>query len=305
MSLIPSATEMVAALGLEHALVGVTHSCDFPPSVVHLPRVTSTAILMDAKSPEIDRAVKESLTTGSPLYELDVELLERLRPDLVITQDVCDVCAVGKTQALTCLPDLTNRPAVLSLHPHRFDDVMSDHVRLGRAAGIEASARELVNVYRMRVQRVHRRVEGKRPVPVVVLEWIDPPFSSGHWTPDLVTMAGGLELLAAPGDRSRELTWGEIRKADPEVLVLACCGQDVPRTLEDLAHLEAQPGFGGLRAVKDGKMYVADGGAHFSRPGPRLIESLEMLAETLHPSGRDRARLAPVRPEGSTLPFTM
>ena len=290
-SLIPSATEMVAALGLEHTLVGITHSCDFPSSVEHLPRVTSTAIPKDAKSREIDRAVKESVTTGTPLYELDVELLERLRPDLIITQEVCDVCAVGKTQALTCLPELKNRPAMISLHPHRFDDVMSDFVRLGQAAGVEASARELVDEYMTCVQRVRRRVEGERPVSVVVLEWIDPLFSSGHWTPDLVTMAGGRELLAAPGDRSRELTWNEILMADPEVLVLACCGQDVPRTLEDLAHLEARPGFGDLRAAKDGRIYVADGGAHFSRPGPRLVESLQMLAETLHPSGRNRARL--------------
>ena len=296
-SLIPSATEMVAALGLEHALVGITHSCDFPPSVEHIPRVTSTAITKYAKSREIDQAVKEGLTTGTPLYELDVELLERLRPDLIITQDVCDVCAVGKTQALTCLPDLTNRPEVMSLHPHRFEDVMSDLVRLGRAAGVEARAGELADEYTTRVRRVRRRVEGERLVSVVVLEWIDPPFSSGHWTPDLVTMAGGRELLAAAGDRSRELTWDQVLGADPEVLVLACCGQDVPRTLDDLEHLEGRPGFGDLRAVKDERIYVADGGALFSRPGPRLVESLQMLAETLHPSGRNRARLSPVRPQ--------
>ena len=286
---------MVAALGLERALVGITHSCDFPPSVGHLPRVTSTAIPEAAKSREIDQAVKESVATGAPLYELDVELLERLRPDLIITQAVCDVCALGETQALSCLSALTNPPRVLSLHPHRFDDVMSDLLELGRAAGIEAKAKKLVDGYLTRVERVRRRVRGKPPVSVVVLEWIDPSFSSGHWTPDLVTMAGGRELLATAGDRSRELTWNEIREADPEILVLACCGQDVPRTLEDLAHLEAQPGFGELRAVRTGSIYVADGGAHFSRPGPRLVDSLEMLAETLHPSGQDHARLSRCR----------
>ena len=154
-----------------------------------------SSIPKDAKSREIDRAVKESLTTGVPLYELDVELLECLRPDLVITQSVYDVCAVGETQALTCLPNLTNPPAVMSMHPHRFADVMSDFPRLGQAAGIVESASALVDEYGTRVQRVCRRVEGERPVTVVVLEWIDPPFSSGHWTPDLVTMAGGRELL--------------------------------------------------------------------------------------------------------------
>ena len=298
-SLIPSATEMVAALGLEHALVGITHSCDFPPSVQHLPHVTSTAIAENAKSREIDQAVKESLTTGASLYVLDVELLERLRPDLVITQGVCDVCAVGETQALTCLSDLTSRPVLLSLHTHRLDDVMSDLVRIGGAGGVESRARELVDEYRTRVQRVVRRVEHERTVSVVVLEWIDPPFSAGHWTPDLVNMAGGCELLAIAGARSRELTWDEVLEADPEVLVLACCGQDVARTLEDLTHLEARPGFGDLRAVRTEKIYVADGGAHFSRPGPRLVESIEMLAETLHPSGRNRSRLSRARPDSS------
>lgn len=288
-SLIPSATEMVAALGLRDELVGVTHSCDFPPGVDALPHVTSTSIPSGASSREIDRAVKDSVTNGSPLYELDVDLLQRLAPDLVITQGVCDVCAVGESQALACMPGLSMAPTVVSLHPHRLDDVLADMVRLGRAAGVEDRARTLVAEHRARIEAVRARVRDRRRVAVVALEWIDPLFSAGHWTPDIVEIAGGRELLAGAGERSRELAWDEVREADPEVLVLACCGQDMARTLEDLDHLRALPGYADLRAVRAGCVYVADGGAHFSRPGPRLVESLELLAETLHPSGSGEA----------------
>lgn len=280
---------MIAALGLLDDLVGVTHSCDFPPQVRELAQVTSTTISADATSREIDHVVKESVEGGSPLYELDVALLASLEPELVVTQAVCDVCAVGESQAMSCLPALPSTPEVVSLHPHRFADVLADLVRLGRAAGVEERARRLVSEYRSRVDTVCRSVRGRRRVDVVVLEWIDPLFSAGHWTPDIVEMAGGRELLARPGDRSRELSWEEVLGADPEVLVLACCGQDIQRTLEDLDRLEALPGFAFLRAAREGRVHAADGGAHFSRPGPRLVDSLELLAETLHPAGRDSA----------------
>jgi iron complex transport system substrate-binding protein len=189
---------------------------------------------------------------------------------------------VGETQALACLSGLRTKPEVLSLHPHRFADVLDDVVRIGEAAGVERHARDVVEEYRRRIVRVRGSVSGMAPVSIVVLEWIDPPYSCGHWTPDVVTMAGGRELLAGPGDRSRELAWDEVREADPEVIVLACCGQDVPKALEDLTHLETQEGFAELRAVRTGRVYAADGGAHFSRPGPRLVEALELLAGTLH-----------------------
>lgn len=285
-SLIPSATEIIAALGLADRLVGITHSCDWPPSVTHLPRVTSTAIPKNATSADIDRQVKASVANGAPLYELDVEQLERLGPDLIVTQGVCDVCAVGEDQTLACLTDLTARPEILSLHPHRFEDVLEDMRRVGRAAGVDQRARVLLAEYRDRVGRVRARASASPRPTVVVLEWIDPPYSCGHWTPDVVSLAGGVELLARPGARSRELRWEEVRVADPDVLVLACCGQDEARTLQDLDHLEARPGFAELRAVREGRVYVADGGALFSRPGPRLVDALELLATTLGASPR-------------------
>jgi len=282
-SLIPSATEIVAALGLQDALVGITHSCDYPQGL-SAARVTSTSIPPDASSRQIDRIVKESLGSGRPLYDLDIDSIERLQPDLVLTQAVCDVCAVGEGQALASLEGLLIEPEVLSLHPHRFDDVLEDILRVGRATRVPGRAEALVRRLRERVARVRARVAGSEAPRVAVLEWVDPLFSAGHWTPEIVAMAGAREVLASPGERSRELTWDDVRRADPDVILLACCGQDVLRSLDDLRILESRPGFRDVGAVRSGRIFVADGGAHFSRPGPRLVESLELLAETLHPS---------------------
>lgn len=288
-SLTPSATEIVAALGLTDRLAGVTHACDYPPAVEGLPRVTSTSVPAAASSREIDRQVKEAAEAGEALYRLDLDRIRELSPDLVLTQGVCDVCAVGESQATAGLQGLSPAPEIVALHPHRLDDVWEDILRVGRAAGVPARAARLVEEARGRIDAVRGRVGDRAAVDVVVLEWVDPLFSAGHWTPDVVAAAGGRELLAEPGSRSRELSWGEAVEADPEAVVVACCGQDVPRTAEDLSRLRDRPGWDELRAVRDGRIYVGDGGAHFSRPGPRLVESVERLAETLHPSGPDVA----------------
>ncbi len=289
-SLLPSATEIVAALGLTENLVGVTHSCDFPESVKDLPRVTSTVIPKEATSRQIDQAVKDSRAQGAPLYEIDIDLLESLAPDLLITQGVCDVCAVCEMQALATLPDMALEPRVLNLTPHRLQDVLNDVVLVGRAAGIEERAWKLVEESRQRIEKVERRVAGLEPASVVVLEWIDPPFSAGHWTPDVVELAGGFEPLAKAGARSRQLQWEEVLQADPEVLVLACCGQGIDRAMHDWDYLRRQPGFEGIRAVASGSVFVADGAAHFSRPSLRLIDALELLAESVHPRCNPEAR---------------
>jgi iron complex transport system substrate-binding protein len=234
-SLLPSATEIVASLGLTENLVGVTHSCDFPESVSGLPRVTSTVIPKEATSRQIDQAVKESRAQGALLYMIDLVLI-------------------------------------------------------GRAAGVEDRAFKLVEESRQRIERVRSRVQGLETVSVVVLEWIDPLFSAGHWTPDVVELAGGYEPIAMAGARSRQLRWDEILHANPEVLVLACCGQDIQRAMQDWGYLRGLPGFEELRAVLSGSVFVADGAAHFSRPSLRLIDSLELLAESLHPSSSSGAR---------------
>ena len=298
-SLLPSATEIVAALGLQDSLVGITHSCDYPPRL-RACCVTSTVIPNGADSREIDRIVKEHARHGRPLYHLDVRRIEELDPELVLTQAVCDVCAVSESQASSAVGGLSIEPEIVSLHPHRFADVLADILSVGRAAGVPDRAADLVARSRRRIERVQTRVAGLERVRTVVLEWLEPLFSAGHWTPDIVAMAGGENLLSRPGDRSRELTWGEVRTADPDFLVLACCGLDEDRTMADVGYLLSQPGFQHMKAARAGRVFVADGGAHFSRPGPRLIDSLELLAETLHPSGKPGARgLERVRGLGS------
>lgn len=312
-SLIPGATEALAALGLEAQLVGITHACDYPPGLT-TERVTSTSIPSEASSGEIDRLVKESAGRGGhpapeagpdgaaepdatappPLFSLHVDRIDRLRPDLVVTQSVCDVCAVGQGQTLDGLEGLSFQPRILALHPHRLGDVFGDLERLGAAAGVTDRAEELVADLRARIDAVRRRVEGRPWVSVVVLEWLDPLFTCGHWTPELVALAGGRELITEPGQRSVEVDWARIREADPEVLLLACCGQDVERTREDLEQLASQPGFAELQAVRENRVFISDGGAYFSRPGPRLVDALELLAETLHPD-RDGEQASLVR----------
>ncbi len=284
-SLIPSATECLVALGLEDRLVGITHSCDYPPDLA-ASCVTSTVIPKDASSREIDRIVKQSARDGEPLYSVDARELERLEPDLVVTQAVCDVCAVGEDQTRAELENLSCEPEIISLHPHRLDDVLDDLRRLGTAAHVESSADAVVASMRRRISKVEERVAGRPRPRVVVLEWLDPLFAAGHWTPEIVELAGGHEVIATPGQRSREMEWHEIVAADPDVLLIACCGLDEDRSRIELARLADRPGFSDLRAVRSDRIYVADGGAYFSRPGPRLIDSLELLAESLHPSGR-------------------
>ena len=292
-SLLPSATEIIADLGLGDHLVGITHSCDYPPEISGLPRVTSTEIPKEASSREIDDAVRDAVRSERPLYEIDVELLERLQPDVLITQGVCDVCAVCESQALATLPALSRQPTVVNLTPHRLDDVLQDVSRIGAAVGQTRRADEVVATCRARIAAVRRRVGSFAPRSVVVLEWVDPLFSSGHWTPEVVSLAGGRELLSEPGARSRELRWEEIVGADPEVLLVAGCGLDEQRNLDDLGTLRGLPGFDRLRCSQNGDVYVTDGGAYFNRPSLRLIDALEMLAATLHPAGESGFRRVP------------
>ncbi len=284
-SLLPSATEIICELGLGPQLVGVSHECDYPPEVLRIPKVTSSVIPKDAPSAEIDGLVRVHLQTSKALYMLDLDLLESLRPDCIVTQALCDVCAVSSDDVEAAVCSLPGSPTVINLEPSRLEDVFDTIELVGEAAGIHATAKSKVAELKSRVAAVATRTAKKiasRP-RVALLEWIDPPFNAGHWNPQLVDLAGGIDCLGNGGMPSRTLDWLEIETAAPEVLFIACCGYSLQRTLADLPILTQQPGWTKLPSTQSGRVYVFDGSAYFSRPGPRSDDSLELLAHALHP----------------------
>jgi iron complex transport system substrate-binding protein len=283
-SLLPSATEIVCALGLGDRLVGVTHECDFPPRVRALPRVTRTLIPTDAPSAVIDALVRDRLRARSALYSLDEEMLERLRPDLIVTQALCDVCAVAEDEVRAAACRLPGGPRVLNLEPETLDEVLACIGDVARAAGVASRAEEEVARLRARVAAVAERNAGVTRRPrVALLEWLDPPFSTGHWNPELIRLAGGEDGLGREGARSVALRWEDVVAYRPEVVVIACCGLTAERALEETPALARVAGWADLPAVRHGRVFVADGAAYFSRPGPRLVDSLELLAHVVHP----------------------
>ncbi len=283
-SLLPSATEIVCALGLENQLVGVTHECDYPPFVRQLPKVTHALIPAEASSGEIDRLVRQRLQTDRALYTLDLPVLQVLRPDLIVTQALCDVCAVAEDEVRAAACILPGGPRVINLEPQTLSEVLASIRQLATAVGVDRSAEEVLTGLTARVAAVVARTAGLQRRPrVALLEWLEPPFSCGHWSPELVRLAGGIEGLGQEGRPSRTLRWEEVVAWQPEVVLIACCGFSVERTLRDLPLLRFVSGWQDAPAVGSGRVYVTDGSHYFSRPGPRLVDSLEILAHTLHP----------------------
>lgn len=283
-SLLPSATEIICAIGLEDQLVGVTHECDFPASVKRLPKVTRTLIPTDASSAEIDSLVRDRLGGQSALYTLDMPALEQLEPDLIVTQALCDVCAVAEDEVRSAACELASRPGVLNLEPETLGEVFDAIRQVGDATDNRGAAAALVGALTERVIRVTRRGEdvARRP-RVALLEWLDPPFSTGHWNPELIRLAGGVDGLGREREKSRTLRWSEIIQWQPEVILISCCGFTAERTLQETSLLMSVPDWEELPAVRDGRVFVTDGSAYFSRPGPRLVESLELLGHVIHP----------------------
>lgn len=286
-SLLPGATEIALALGLRESLVAVSHSCDFPGRVARLPRVTRTRIPKDAPSREIDRIVRAALARGESLYELDAERLDELSPDLVLTQGICQVCAVGPGEVARALPTVSSAPEVLSLEPRTLEETFAAIRQVGQAASRSARAERLVAALRRRVNAVRGRGRRARRPRVAFLEWIDPPVCGGHWNPELVALAGGEDGIGRPGEPSRTLAWEELLEWRPEVLVAACCGYSAERTRAELSLLRSRPGMADLPCMRNGCVYVADGIALFSRPGPSLVTSLEVLWSMLAAAGTE------------------
>lgn len=277
-SLLPSVTETVTALGLGDRLVARSHECDYPPWVVALPPVTAGRLPADAVTQaDIDAAVTDAAASGSALYSVDGELLRALAPDLVMTQSLCDVCAVDEGLVSRTVADFDPPAAMLSLSPGRLDEVIDSVRELAVAAGAPERADELCASLRARLDAVRARVQDRPPVRVAAVEWLDPPWSAGHWVPDQIAAAGGVEVLSAPGVRSARITWDDVIAAAPDVVVLMPCGlslAEVERLTGDLPPLP-------------GRVAAVDASGLFSRPGPRLVDGAEVLAAMLHPDPRD------------------
>ena len=293
-SLLPAATEIVAAVGMLDQLVGVSHECDHPAEVQAKPRVTRCAIHGGALASEAaDRWVSDTLAANGTLYSMDEALIRQLQPDVVITQRLCDVCAVGYESVTAFAATLPGPPQVINLDPSSVRDVLRDIETVGAALGVPERAAAVIAGLEARIVAVRVGAAGAPRPRCVVLEWIAPPYRSGHWTPELVAIAGGTEPLGRLGEDAARVPWEAVAAAAPEVLVLACCGYDLARTAVDLPLLPTRPGWQELPAVRAGQVYAVDGSAYLSRPGPRLVDSLEILAEILHPelfAGRFPAR---------------
>jgi len=292
-SLLPSATEIVFALGLGDDLVGVTHECDYPPEAQARPVVTRAVHdLSGASSHAIHALVEESMRTHSAIYALDEEALAAAKPDLILTQELCRVCAVGYEQVNEAARRLDGDVTVMSLEPTSVEGVLNAIATVGAMTEAEDAAVAVVEGLRERLRHVGEIVRGRRdtgfvPPRVVALEWLDPPFAVGHWVPEQVRIAGGWELLGDEGGRSVETTWEAVREVDPEIVVLMPCGFDLPRTADAWASLPRPDGWDALRAVRAGRVYAVDGSAYFSRPGPRIIDGIEVLAELIDPAAFD------------------
>ncbi len=284
-SLLPSTTEIACALGFREGLVGRSHECDFPAGVEELPVLTEPKLDARGTSREIDDRVKALVRDGLSVYRVDAERLRELAPDVILTQDQCEVCAASLADVEEALAAwVGGRPRVVSLNPRSLGDVWGDVVRVAEALGDSdrgfALAQEMANAVTEVAERTQRIRERPR---VACIEWIDPPMAAGNWMPELVTLAGGRDLFGEGGAHSPWLAWKDVVAADPDVLVLMPCGFDVTRTRAELPPLLAQPGWDGLSAVKSGRVYLTDGNQYMNRPGPRLVESLAILAEVLHP----------------------
>jgi iron complex transport system substrate-binding protein len=283
-SLLPSSTEICFTLGLGERVVGVSHECDFPPEVSGRPVLTSPKVDPHATSAEIDRQVRALVADGLSVYRINDERLRELRPDLIITQDVCEVCAVSFAEVREATARLLGAEAsILSLSPLTLANVLDDIVRVGRAAGVEDAGHRLVADLRRRLDGL-RAETALLPRPrVLVLEWLSPPMVAGHWTPELIRIAGGEPILGRDGEPKGPIDWGAIREAAPEVVLVAPCGFRIEQSLREMPSLAELPDFAELPAVRAGRVVIADGNAFFNRPGPRLVESAEIAAMAIHP----------------------
>jgi iron complex transport system substrate-binding protein len=291
-SLLPSSTEILCAIGLRDRLVGVSHECDYPPDVVGLPVLTAPKLNPHGTSAEIDSRVRAVVQEGLSVYRINTDVLQALQPDLIVTQDQCEVCAVSLSEveeAVRCF--LTPGVEVISLRPQRLGDIWDDMRRVAHATGRGAAAEEVLKKLKTRIWQVEQRTRHLPRPRVACLEWLDPLMAAGNWIPELVEIAGGEYAFAAVGVHSPKITWETLAKYQPEVIVIMPCGFKIEQTQRDLPTLAAHPQWQMLPAVQTNAVFIVDGNAYYNRPGPRIIDSVEILAELLHP--QECAGLAP------------
>jgi iron complex transport system substrate-binding protein len=300
-SLIASATEIICALGARDLIVGRSHECDFPPDVTRLPSLTEPKLPVTGTSYDVDARVKAILQEGLSVYRVDAKKLEALRPDVIVTQDHCEVCAVSLKDVEAALHAWSGRRVeIVSLKPDALADIWEDIAKVARALGRERQGESLVEQLKARMASIAKQSGATRTRPrAAMIEWVDPLMAGGNWVPELVQRAGGENLFGVVGQPSPWLEWDQIVAANPDVILVHPCGFDMTRTLQEMPLLEHRPGWSELKAVRSGRIFVADGNQYFNRPGPRIAESLEILAEIFHPE------LFPSRYEGKAWMHTL
>ena len=288
-SLIPGATETLCELGLADHLVGISHECDFPEHINNRTRITQSAVPKMATSKEIHDIVSTLNLNGQPLYQVEAESLRRASPDLIITQDLCSVCAISPGDLQHAIAGVHPRPEIISLNAATFNEVLSDIAFLGSKTGAMHAATQLVDRIKKRLSVIDENIKRLSHRPrAVLLEWLNPPFAAGHWTPSLIEYAGGHELIGKANCKSVRITWESLYAAEPEHLILACCGRSIEQTKQEIQSPEIIENLLKLECVQKGNLYLMDGSAYFNRPGPRLIDAIEMLASLFHPTiGRE------------------
>lgn len=284
-SFLPSATEMACALGLTDQLVGITHECDYPPEVRGKAIVVRKALPIETMSQrEIDVAVSERMREGQSLYEVDEKLLRQLAPDLILTQDLCQVCAPSGNEVSQALNLLPKKPQILWLTPNSLEEIFDNLRELGEATGHTKNAEELIAGGRARLQKIEAVTRNLSARPrVFCMEWLEPVYCSGHWVPEMVKIAGGLDSLSKEGADSVRIPWDEVVEWKPEVLIITPCGFDLDQTIEQSRQLFTYPGWSTLPAVRNGRVYAVDANSYFARPGPRVVDGTELLAHLIHP----------------------
>lgn len=288
-SFLPSNTEILYQLGLGESVVGVTHECDYPPAAAEKPRVvTSFMKPSELTSAVIDTLVKENKAAGKSTYFVELDTLREARPDIIITQDLCEVCAVSGNEVVSAIGALDYTPEIVSLYPRSLGDILDSITRIGDATGTIARAWEVVEGLGARIDAIRSRFSGERDTArVLALEWLDPPFAGGHWVPEMIGLAGGEAGIVAPGEPSREISWDEVSELAPQVTVVMACGFDINRTMEEIDTITSNPQWMHTPAARKGQVYVTDANSYFSRPGPRIVDGLEILANILHPEAGD------------------